>query len=89
MDSTDLWEDDVNTQTICEHYGYQDVAAVLRVLHGFWPKGAVLENIAKIPELLRMEAAEEKKFRIILDYDPEFPRAMIQILMDRDSAQPS
>lgn len=69
----DLWEDGVNSQTVLEHYGREmDVHA----MRGFWKNDdSVLENLKKIPELL--DAKE--KIRITFDYDPDYPRALIQI----------
>jgi len=72
-----VWEDGTNQETICAHYGYADTGQ--SVQRGYWPKETVMERIALIPEYLRLSGLEKKRFRLVLDYDPDFPRALISI----------
>ncbi len=50
---------------VAEHYGYSDIST----FRGMWPiQPSVLEKIKLLPEVLD----ETKKFRVIIDYDPEW-----------------
>lgn len=73
------WGDGLNPKMICGHYGYMDVNAIQSGYHGYWPKETVLSRIAELTQVLSLMDAEKRKFRIVLDYDPEFPRALLQI----------
>lgn len=65
-------ENGLTAQKIAEHYGYSTVADKL----GCWKiETGVLEKIRLLPEVLD----ETKKFRVIIDYDPKFSRALVQI----------
>lgn len=65
---------------VAEHYGYSEISA----FRGMWPiQPGVLENIKLLPETLD----ETKKFRVIIDYDPEFTWALVQIFTDQTSLQ--
>ena len=64
---------------ICQHYGYKDFEAIQTGHHGYWPKESFIERVGLIPDFLRLSGLEKRKFRIILDFDPEFPRAMIHV----------
>ncbi len=65
---------------VAEHYGYSDIST----FRGMWPiQPSVLEKIKLLPEVLD----ETKKFRVIIDYDPEFTRALVQIFTDQTSRQ--
>lgn len=63
-----------------EHYGYSEVSA----FRGLWPiKPGVLENIKKLPCVLN----EKEKFRIAIDYDPEFAVVLVQVFTNQISRQ--
>lgn len=67
----------MNSDAVIEHYGYgpETVNAPGTYL-GFWPNGdSVFDGLAKLPELLD----RKQKVRIVFDYDPDFPSAMIQV----------
>nr|WP_325304678.1 hypothetical protein [uncultured Dysosmobacter sp.] len=65
---------------VAKHYGYSDIST----FRGMWPiQPGVLEEIKLLPEVLD----EAKKFRVIIDYDPEFTRALVQIFTDQTSRQ--
>ena len=65
---------------VAEHYGYAEIST----FRGMWPiEPGVLEKIKKLPEVLN----EKEKFRIVIDYDPEFTRALVQIFTDQTSRQ--
>lgn len=70
-----LWVDGVNSGLVLDHYGYvKDVM----VHTGFWRNdGTIFQKLAQVPELI--ERYGNGKIRAIFDYDPDFPRALIQI----------
>lgn len=54
------------------HFGYAEVANRI----GHWPvDSGTLERLKELPEILDAK----KKTRIIFDYDPSFPRALLQV----------
>lgn len=65
---------------VAEHYGYSEVS----LFRGLWPIGpGVLENIRQLPEVLD----ETKRFRVIIDYDPEYTRMLVQVFTDQTARQ--
>lgn len=72
------WLGGVSHQEILDHYG--DISC-----HGeksYWPKDTVLKRVAMLPEVLRGQNAEKKAFRIVIDYDPDFPDALVLFFYD-------
>lgn len=68
-------ENGLTRQSVAEHYGYSTVANKL----GCWKiETGALDRLAFLPEVLD----PKKKFRVTFDYDPEFPRALLQISED-------
>ena len=67
----------MNSNAIVEHYGYNPEAANAPGTYlGFWPnEDGVFDGLANLPELLD----RKQKVRIVFDYDPDFPCAMIQV----------
>lgn len=65
-------EEALTTQEVIEHYGYKTAAGK----SACWKiDRETLNQLSKLPEVLD----PKKKFRVTFDYDPEFPRALIQI----------
>lgn len=85
MDEKTAWGDGLNGEAVCRHFGY-DPGSIETIPHGFWPNETVMERIQKIPECIKLEGADKKKFRIIIDYDPEFQRALVQFQIQREPA---
>lgn len=73
-----VWEDGVNPAMIAEHFGYSvDELAPTR---GFWENnGEVLKRLSGVQEALEKFRDPKKKIRVIFDYDPDYPRALVQI----------
>ena len=69
-------EEKVTCQKTCGHFGY-DAKEVQKTWHGLWPKESMLNRVSKLPEMLK--EFEKNKFRLTLDYDPEFERVLVQI----------
>lgn len=74
-----LEEDRVSPQMICGHYDYPDHEALKTRYHAFWPREAVFDRIDQLSLVLRLIGGSEKRFRVVIDYDPEYPRALLQI----------
>ena len=74
--ATPLWEDTSTAEQIQEHFGYTDPAAVAVTPHGYWPKDEMAKRLCAVPDFLRLLGAENKRFRITIDHDPEFPWAL-------------
>ena len=70
-------KENVNSNAIIAHYGYhQETVDAPGTYLGFWPnKDDVFDGLARLPELLD----RQQKVRIVFDYDPDFPTAMIQV----------
>lgn len=64
-------------EAVFKHYGYSTESAAHYC--GFWPNdGTALDRLGDLPEALRLCKAEKQKIRIVFDYDPEYPMALIQ-----------
>lgn len=79
----------IDIASVLAHYGYtSEKTAPTR---GVWANdGTALQRLSSLPELL--EQHESGKLRIVFDYDPEYPKALIQVwglrkvsLPDKDS----
>lgn len=79
----------IDAASVLAHYGYTpEKAAPAR---GIWANDdTVLQRLSKLPELLEQHGSG--KLRIVFDYDPEYPKALIQVwglrkvnLPDKDS----
>ena len=80
MENETLWEDGTNGPRTLEHYGYSPEDYLTGgVSRGFWPNdGTALEKLKNLPEYIQL-AHPAQKIRIVFDYDPEYPRALIQV----------
>lgn len=71
-------ENNLTAKRIGEYFGHATVSEKL----GCWKnEPGVLENIRLLPEVL----SADKKFRVIIDYDPEFSRVLVQVFEDQSS----
>lgn len=71
MDATVLWPDGLNPEKVFEHYGYVNNPNMFK---GFWENnGTVLEKLKRLPDILD----PTQKIRIVFEYDPDFPRALL------------
>lgn len=73
-----MWEDGMSREKVLEHYGYKDTQEP-HVAMGFWAKETVPERIGKLSDALKETLDFKKKFRVIFEYDPDFPRAYLRI----------
>lgn len=63
---------------VLEHFGYQKGSAAPAV--GNWANdGTVFNRLGSLPEVLERFADPQKKIRVIFDYDPNFPRTLLQV----------
>lgn len=73
-------DDGFNPGKVLGHYGYDASAARSgSVMLGFWQNDEVMKKLALLPELLEKHRSSNGKVRITFDYDPEFPRALVQV----------
>lgn len=74
-----------NTKDALKHYGYPEDTPDKDVGIGLWDKSDALDRLAKLPEMLP-HLDGNKKIRVVFDYDPDFPKALLQItgLKDND-----
>lgn len=74
-----------NTKDALKHYGYPEDTPDKDVGIGLWDKSDALDRLAKLPEMLPYLDGD-KKIRVVFDYDPDFPKALLQItgLKDND-----
>ena len=78
------WEDNTTPELINAHFGYTDHLDIATHPHGYWPLDTVMDRLPKLTDFLAQEGLLKEKFRIVLDYDPEFPRAMVHVEVNRD-----
>ena len=68
-----------NSKDVCSHYGYDEATDFIGVppnAVGYWRNNeTVLDELARLPEVLD----RKQRVRIVFDYDPDYPRAMIQV----------
>lgn len=72
----------------CRHFGYPNVRAIGATTHAYWPKEELFKLLEVVPKLIHSRGMEKEKFRIVLDYDPEFPRMVFQLHVNEDRTTP-
>ena len=78
MSMKDVWDDGVNARLVAEHYGY--TSDELAPTRGFWRNDkTVLKRLSEVQVLLEQFSDPGKKIRVVFDYDPDYPRALIQV----------
>lgn len=83
MDKKEVWPDGTSPETVYQHYGY-DPESGHHCTRGFWPREQLTERLSELPDFVKLEGLTKKKFRIVIDYDPEFPRALAQTFYERE-----
>ena len=58
------------------HFGYSESREVAE-FRQHWDKSEYLKNLLSMPEFINIEL-KHKKFKMVLDYDPDYPNALIQ-----------
>lgn len=67
-----------DTEAALKHYGYDEKSAAPAM--GLWANdGSTIARLEKLPEVLSMYKAEQRKIRVVFDYDPDYPRAVLQV----------
>ena len=63
---------------VLEHFGYQKDSAAPAL--GNWANdGTAFRRLASLPEVLERFSNPEIRIRVVFDYDPAFPRALLQV----------
>lgn len=65
-------------EIILKHYGYD--SECVAPMMGIWRNdGTALSRLISLPDALGLYKAEQRKIRVIFDYDPDYPWAVLQI----------
>lgn len=76
-----MWKDGTDPEIVFQHYGY-DPENRHHCQRGFWPREQLIENLNALGAYAMLEKLDKKKFRIVIDGDPEFPRVLIQVFCE-------
>lgn len=74
---------DPTPEEVLRHFGYPEDTQEKGVGIGCWEKSKIFNNLADLPELIPY-LDKNKKIRIVFDYDPDFPRALLQVTGTKD-----
>lgn len=69
-----------NSSDALEHFGYlEGIPPEVRI--SCWPNNADLirKRLATLPDILNQRSPLKSKIRIVFDYDPDYPKALLQI----------
>ena len=66
------------------HFGCPKDTQEKGVAVGCWEQSEAFDKLASLPGLLPY-LDQNKKIRIVFDYDPDFPRALLQVTGLKDS----
>ena len=69
-------EENVSREDILRHFGY-DPQIYRGMQCGLWESNKVYEEIPGLEGFQKIHG--KKKVRVILDYDPDFPKAMFRV----------
>lgn len=73
-----VWEDGITPSMVMKHYGYDNNDKTHAV--GMWLNDdTVFQKLRELSDVVERFSDPRKKIRIIFDYDPDFPRALLQI----------
>ena len=75
-------------EEIFRHYGYPEDTPDKGIAVGNWEKDDAFERLAFLPELIPY-LDKSKKVKIIFDYDPDYPRALLQVTAQKPFVIPS
>lgn len=75
---------DPTREEVLLHFGYPKDTPEKGVGIGRWEKSKAFEKLANLPGLIPY-LDKNKKIRIVFDYDPDFPRALLQVTGLKDS----
>lgn len=75
---------DPTPEEVLRHFGYPEDTQEKGVGIGCWEKSKTFDNLADLPGLIPY-LDKNKKIRIVFDYDPDFPRALLQVTGLKDS----
>lgn len=75
-------------EEIFRHYGYPEDTPDKGIAVGNWEKDDAFERLAFLPELIPY-LDKSKKVKIIFDYDPDYPRALLQVTGQKPFVIPS
>ena len=64
-------------KNVISHYGHN--WAAVAYARGFWPRENFVKRLSKLGEFVELDGLTKKKFRIVIDYDTEFPIALVQV----------
>ena len=63
---------------VLKHFGYEGLDGIEGI--GIWPNdGTAIDRLRNLPEAIKVMGADTRKIRVVFDYDPDFPKAIIQI----------
>lgn len=69
---------DIRREDVFGHFGYLEDDYAPSV--GIWPNNdGTLSRLGGLPEVLQSFGGAQKKIRIVFDYDPNFPKALLQV----------
>ena len=68
-------------QEVAEHFGYESIVG----WHGVWlNKPGQIERLANLPEFIKTLGLD-KQYRITFDYDPAYPKMLLQAIVTSSS----
>lgn len=74
---------DVTFKDTLNHFGYDQFNET--TIHGFWKNDETLpERLAELPKVLSQFERFKGNVCVVINYDSEYPRALVQILPDED-----
>lgn len=76
------------SEEIFRHYGYPEDTPNKGVAVGYWEKDEAFDRLAFLPELIPY-LDRSKKVQIIFDYDPDYPRTLVQVTGQKPFVIPS
>lgn len=70
-------DEHISPKDVFEHYGYEYDNPLHGV--GLWSNETVIKRLENLSSLVEQYAYGKQKVKIIFDYDPDFPRALLQV----------
>ena len=73
---------DTSLEGVCEYFGY-DVDEVRKNQYHLFPTDDFMPRLKEFYSFARENKLARKKSRIIIDHDPRYPLAMVQVVTDK------
>ncbi len=72
---------------VIRHYGYKRSVVNHALIYGTYQKTELWRGLQSLPEELEFAGVMDGRFRVVIDYDPKFPHALLRVVEKGETRQ--